>query len=150
MSTTEVFYLRKRMFFCYSITFKCRQNYRIAVIQILCFVNWKMFVIICVCAYLIAKQLFIVKWKIAKYIPFYWCLNKWKRRSLEKFVQSAYLNSQEEVAVLYKILNDCVENNATFPTKETIYKKIHPKQTYNDQQLRLYMSYLFKTIEKFF
>jgi hypothetical protein len=76
-------------------------------------------------------------------------LNKWKRRSLEKFVQSAYLNSQEEVAVLYKILNDCVENNATFPTKETIYKKIHPKQTYNDQQLRLYMSYLFKTIEKF-
>ncbi|HUM50273.1 MAG TPA: hypothetical protein PK431_00610 [Chitinophagales bacterium] len=76
-------------------------------------------------------------------------LNKWKRRSLEKFVQSAYLNSHEEVAVLYKILNDCVENNAIFPTKEAIYKKIHPKQTYNDQQLRLYMSYLFKTIEKF-
>ncbi|MFN8282936.1 MAG: hypothetical protein U0U67_06955 [Chitinophagales bacterium] len=76
-------------------------------------------------------------------------LNKWKRRSLEKFVQSTYQSCQEEVALLYKILNECIEKNADFPSKESIYKKIHPKQSYNDQQLRLYMSYLFKLIEKF-
>ena len=76
-------------------------------------------------------------------------LNKWERRSLEKFVQSPYFNHQEEVAMLYKILNDCMEKDIPFPAKEVIYKKLHPKQTYNDQQFCLYMSYLFKTIEKF-
>jgi len=76
-------------------------------------------------------------------------LNKWERRNLDKFVQSAYFNNQEEIAILYKILNECIERGTDFPTKEVIYKKLHPRQTYNDQQFRLYMSYLFKAIEKF-
>ncbi len=76
-------------------------------------------------------------------------LNKWERRSLDKFVQSTYFNHQEEIAVLYKILNDCIEKDIDFPTKENIFKKIHARQPYNDQQFRLYMSYLFKAIEKF-
>ena len=76
-------------------------------------------------------------------------LNKWERRSLDKFVQSTYFNHQEEIAVLYKILNDCIEKDIDFPTKENIYKKIHARQPYNDQQFRLYMSHLFKAIEKF-
>src|ERR1700740_3030854 len=76
-------------------------------------------------------------------------LNKWERRALEKFVQSPYFNHQEEVSSLYKILNECIDKDVPFPSKEVIYKKLHPKQSYNDQQFRLYMSYLFKTIEKF-
>ena len=76
-------------------------------------------------------------------------LNKWKRKSLGKFVQTANVNNVQELTVLYKILDDCVEKKTEIPSKEIIYKKIHPKQTYNDQQMRLYMSYLFKLIEKF-
>jgi hypothetical protein len=76
-------------------------------------------------------------------------LSKWERKNLEKFVQSSYFNHQEEIAMLYTILNDCIEKDIPFPAKEVIYKRLHPKQTYNDQQFRLYMSYLFKTIEKF-
>ena len=76
-------------------------------------------------------------------------LNKWKRKSLGKFVQTANVNNVQELTVLYKILDDCVEKKTEIPSKEIIYKKIHPKQTYNDQQMRLYMSYLFKLVEKF-
>ncbi|MDB5226382.1 MAG: hypothetical protein JWN78_575 [Bacteroidota bacterium] len=76
-------------------------------------------------------------------------LNKWERRGLDKFVQSVYFNHQEEVSILYKILNECIDKDIPFPDKEAIYKKLHPRQAYNDQQFRLYMSYLFKTIEKF-
>ncbi len=76
-------------------------------------------------------------------------LTKWERKGLEKFMQSPYFNHQEEVAMLYRILNECIDKDISFPKKETIYKKLHPKQAYNDQQFRLYMSYLFKTIEKY-
>ncbi len=76
-------------------------------------------------------------------------LNKWEKKSFEKFVQSPYFNSSEDIVRLLQYLYTLIETDSPLPEKKELYKKIYQKQAYNDQKIRLNMSSLFKLLEKF-
>lgn len=76
-------------------------------------------------------------------------LNKWERKAFERFAFSPYFNTSEEVAQLLKHIYIYIDSDQKLPSKDELYKKLHAHQAYNDQQMRLYMSYLFKLLERF-
>ncbi len=66
-------------------------------------------------------------------------------RDLKKFLRSPFFNHRADVVLLFEYLisdNDKIE-------AESIFTKLYPEQAYNAIQLRLVMSYLFLSIEKY-
>lgn len=76
-------------------------------------------------------------------------LNKWEKKSFERFAQSPYFNTSEDIVNLLRVVYTFIDNNKPIPDKEELFKKIYPRQLYNDQKMRLNMSNLFKLLETF-
>jgi len=74
-------------------------------------------------------------------------------RLMRQFVKSPFFNKREEVSILYDYLVECVHIHQIIPSKEAAYKhiliKLKIKQPYDDQQMRLWMSFLLKLTEKY-
>ena len=77
-------------------------------------------------------------------------LSKKEWRELDRFVRSPYFNRDDGVARLFGLLREQVQELNVPPHKELIFKKLYPDtSTYDDQQMRLLMSYLLKLTEAF-
>jgi hypothetical protein len=72
-------------------------------------------------------------------------LTSQERRSLEKFLQSAFFNNRKQVLSLYQFL----QQKKQPPSKESIFQELFPNEKYKDEKVRLVMSLLLKKIEQF-
>ena len=71
-------------------------------------------------------------------------------RELDRFVRSPYFNRNEEVVRLWGILQEHLQELKIMPEKERLFHRLFPNaSTYDDQQIRLLMSYLLKLTETF-
>ncbi len=70
-------------------------------------------------------------------------------REMDRFVRSEYYNRNGDVVRLWALLREyLLELNVT-PEKRLLYRRLFPGKPYEDQQLRLLMSYLVKLAESF-
>ncbi len=69
-----------------------------------------------------------------------------EKRELRKFLRSPYFNQREDLAVLFELL----AQYTTPPTKEEVWKQVQPDVDYDDQKMRLLMSYLLQLVERYF
>jgi hypothetical protein len=67
-------------------------------------------------------------------------------RDLLKFLQSPYFNQRHDLLVLYTVL----AASTTAPEKQYVWQQLHPDIGYDDQKMRLLMSYLLRLVEQFF
>lgn len=74
-------------------------------------------------------------------------------KEIRKFLRDSYFNNRPEVARLFDYLSECLQFYQVIPTKEQAFRKIvdatEPPLAYHDQQMRLWMSFLLKAIEKY-
>ena len=71
-------------------------------------------------------------------------------RELDRFVRSPYFNRNAEVVRLWDLLREQIRELNIVPEKEWLYRRLYPGAlTFDDQQLRLLMSYLFQLAEDF-
>lgn len=75
-------------------------------------------------------------------------LNKAEHVSFSQFLDSPYHNKRADIKALYQELQFYVNKEKPF-TREELWQKVFPEKTYDDQQLRLIMSYLSKLFEQF-
>jgi hypothetical protein len=70
---------------------------------------------------------------------------------MDRFVESPYYNRNQEVARLWKLIREQVEElGIAAPGKERLFAKLFPEAAaYDDQRMRLLMSYLMKLAEAF-
>ncbi|MEZ4958943.1 MAG: hypothetical protein R2830_03935 [Saprospiraceae bacterium] len=72
-----------------------------------------------------------------------------ERRSFAQWVQSPFFTRQERAGRLLDYLIECVNGKKT-PDKEEGYTVVFPETTYDDVQMRLVISELYKLLEHFF
>ena len=73
-------------------------------------------------------------------------------KELQNFLLSPFFNKREEVGCLFDYLVETLHIYQTLPTKKKAFQFITNSQSptaYDDQQMRLWMSFLFKNIEKY-
>ncbi len=70
-------------------------------------------------------------------------------RELKKFVHSPFFNQRDHVSHLFDYLVECKFERKQIPTSEQAFGVLFPKTTYDDHKLRLSMSLLNKTLEKY-
>lgn len=71
-------------------------------------------------------------------------------KALDKFIQSPYFNSSEVIAKLWEhIKKHSTSFDSPQLSKEKTFKKIYPKETFNDKRLRQLRSRLFKLVQTF-
>jgi hypothetical protein len=75
-------------------------------------------------------------------------LSNVERRSFGRWVRSPFFNRQERAERLFDYLNDCLEQRQS-PEKEAAFDKLAPGQPFDDVQLRLAVSELYKHLEHF-
>ena len=80
-------------------------------------------------------------------------LNNKENRGMQLFLASPFFNKRSEVSLLFDYLVDTIHTYQLIPTKDKAFKYIVSKQKehleYDDQQMRLWMRFLLKAIEKF-
>lgn len=67
-----------------------------------------------------------------------------ERREARKFLHSPFFNTREDLVLLFDFL---LKEPA--PSREEAWRRLFPGEPYDDQQLRLRMSYLHKLLEKY-
>jgi len=82
----------------------------------------------------------------SKLVRLFSTLSSYDRLAFEKFLHSPYFNQREDVIRLFDLL--CQTPVAELE-KEAVFSQLFPEQSYDDQQLRLVMSYLFRLLEHF-
>ncbi len=70
-------------------------------------------------------------------------------RVVGKFVRSPYFNQRDHVVKLFDYLVLCRKEFRIIPTKEQAFRALFPDRPFDDHKLRLSMSLLLKTIERF-
>lgn len=75
-------------------------------------------------------------------------LNKRELTAFKQFLESPYFNQREDVMALFHALSPSLASEAA-PAKEELWHLVYGKQKYDDQQMRLLMSYLSKLTEQF-
>ena len=74
-------------------------------------------------------------------------------REIRKFLHSPFFNNRIEVSLLFDYLTECLFLHKVSPSKSQAFRRILSKQNktadYDDQQMRLWMSFLLKLIEKY-
>ena len=71
-------------------------------------------------------------------------------KALDKFIQSPYFNSSEVISKLWEhIKKHSTSFDSPQLSKEKTFKKIYPKETFNDKRLRQLRSRLFKLVQTF-
>lgn len=75
-------------------------------------------------------------------------LNETEIKSFRLWLDSPFFNNRQDLILLYGWIVDCKKKNIAF-SKSEAFQHIYPSQKYNDQQLRLIMSYLLKLLRQF-
>jgi hypothetical protein len=70
--------------------------------------------------------------------------SKIEAREVRKFLSSPFFNTRHDLAQLF----DCIAEQKT-ATKAELWHYLHPGQAYDDQKLRLLMSYLHRLLEQY-
>ena len=76
-------------------------------------------------------------------------LHSTELKQLNKFVQSPYFNSRQDVCQIVEILVKNIRSNPASLSKKNVWKVVHPNEEYDDQKMRLLLSYTYKVVEKF-
>jgi len=69
-------------------------------------------------------------------------------REARKWLASPYHNQREDLLLLFEQLAAAAPEGQPF-SREQAWAALHPNQTYDDQQLRLHLSYLYRCLEGF-
>ena len=85
----------------------------------------------------------------SKLIHLFKHLTSKERKELGKFLQSPFVNQQEELIKLYEFLIKNIDGRQKKIDKKVVFEKVYPNQTFTDVKMRLCMSGLFKMIEQF-
>lgn len=75
--------------------------------------------------------------------------NKYELNRLRKFLQSPYFNENEQLVILFEILNKFVRSERENINQQAIWKKIAPGKSYNDTRFRRLCSDLNKLAQEF-
>lgn len=78
------------------------------------------------------------------------CLNSYERTKFRKFITSPYFNHREDVTQLYALVDDIDLVKAEKYKPEDIFKKLFPKDVWDEKKLNYLFSYLLKSMEAFF
>lgn len=70
-------------------------------------------------------------------------------RELTKFAATPFFNPRPEAGALLRVLTKTVLNGKPFPAKEQVFRQIFNKEAYDDQRVRMAMSALLQTTEKY-
>jgi hypothetical protein len=73
-----------------------------------------------------------------------------QRRALRKFIDSPYHNLREDVKLLFRHLDRHWDRDPSELSKKAAWPAVFPGEAYDDQRMRYAMSFLLKTIERFF
>ncbi len=76
-------------------------------------------------------------------------LSKYDKRALKKFLRSPYFNQRQDVIVLFEEISIVLQRKNPIWNPTEIYKIVYPGKAYQQQQLRLVMSYLLQLIEQY-
>ncbi len=77
-------------------------------------------------------------------------LNNKEIKEIKNFLASPFFNKREEVARLFDYLTENITLHQHIPSKESAFRFLAGKQaSYDDQQTRLWMSFLLKAVEKY-
>ena len=88
--------------------------------------------------------------KESKLLALFKTFEKKEWRRFREFLLSPYFNKREDVLKLYQyIVSTSPDFSEKKLTNEVVFKKIFPKQTYDDKQLKYVMNYLLKQTEQF-
>ena len=70
-------------------------------------------------------------------------------REAQKFVDSPFFNQREDLKILFAYLSECVSALQVIPSRQQVFAHLFPGENYNDQKLRLLLSYLLRLLEQF-
>lgn len=88
--------------------------------------------------------------KESKLLALFKTFEKKEWRRFREFLLSPYFNKRKDTLKLYQYI---ASNSPEFPAKkltnEVVFKKLYPKQVYDDKQLKYVMNYLLKQAEQF-
>ena len=76
-------------------------------------------------------------------------LSKKEIRDFRKFINSPYHNQRADVIQLFESLVTFIFNYQMIPDKPLLYQQVYPDTEFDDQQLRIIISYCFKHLECF-
>lgn len=76
-------------------------------------------------------------------------LTKKEQKKFLQFVRSPYFNQRKDLIRLTEYLLECIFDLKLVPSREKVYDRITNGDSFNDQNLRLKLSYLTKLFEKF-
>lgn len=76
-------------------------------------------------------------------------LNPLERKEAGFFLDSPFFNKREDVKKLYRILSNAIKQGGEVPQREEVFAKIYPELKYDDQKMRLVISYLLKLMEQY-
>lgn len=68
---------------------------------------------------------------------------------LHKFVSSPFFNKRQDIVTLLELYQKALKSQKGLPSKEATYAKIYPGQPYNDTDLHLITSKLYKLTERY-
>ncbi|MEO1258035.1 MAG: hypothetical protein AAFZ15_04535 [Bacteroidota bacterium] len=72
-----------------------------------------------------------------------------EQREFGEFLDSPFVNKRSDLKVLYQYLAKMAKSKKGTADRRDAYQLIFPGQPYNDQEMRLALSYLFKVAERF-
>ena len=75
--------------------------------------------------------------------------NKYELNRLRKFLQSPYFNENKHLVILFEILNKFIRSEKENLDQALVWKKIFPKNPYNDTRFRRLTSDLNKLAQEF-
>ncbi len=81
-------------------------------------------------------------------VQYIFSLNDAEIKNFRHWLASPFFNNRQELILLYNWIVDCGKNNIEI-TKSAAFDHVFPTKKYNDQQLRLIMSYLLKQLKQF-
>ncbi len=70
-------------------------------------------------------------------------------RRARQFLSSPYHNQREDVRWVFDFLAECRHDLGIEPTREQVFAKVYPGAAFDDQKLRLLLSYLLRLLESF-
>ena len=76
--------------------------------------------------------------------------DKYEQNRCRKYIESPYFNRSEQLVVLFDLLiKHTNKKTNSLLDKAVLWKKIHPKRSYDDVRFRKYASDLLKLVEGF-
>lgn len=70
-------------------------------------------------------------------------------REAGQFVRTPLMNKRKDLPQLYDYLAKAIKELKDLPSQEVVYKELFPDKTFDNQHMRLLLSYLFKLLEQY-